>query len=166
MKIYLTFALAEIGAVGTYFALTIFVTNIIWFIGPKHFPSERIYILATLYAGVPSAFLCGFVGGLLVRSRPVVFGTVFVLVAQLLMILGTSSLMTRFHFWMAALLSVAAASGGAYFGMSIMSRLGKREPLHPVWTGLVALALIVVTWTATVFETRAMAFSILKAIAQ
>lgn len=156
MKRHLTFVLTEITMLGAYAGLTILLSDIVWMIGPKRFPSEQFYAIAIAYAALPAAFFCGLIGGWIVRGKPVVFAFVLVVGGHLLAIAATTSLLSRLHFWMAGVLAFFTASCGALLTTRVASRQGKREPVHPIRAALAGFVVMVVIWAMTYLFTKSL----------
>lgn len=137
-------------------ALIILLVALIQYIGPRHFPSQQLYRIANLYAGVPVAFACALLAGLMFRRKPIVVGVVFAFTAHTLVAITTPPILGRLHFWIALSLSVVVAPAGALLATMLMTRFGKCEPLAPFRAGITGLVVIVATWLLTFFVTRSL----------
>ena len=126
-----------------YVALAALIIQLIWSIGPKRFGSEQVYQIAMIYRDLPAAFICGFFTGLLFRNKPDILALFLIIIVKLVDIIMVPTAVTHLHFWNGVALAFVFATCGAQLSIFMLSRSGKREPVHPARAALAGFVLIV-----------------------
>ncbi|MBI2926110.1 MAG: hypothetical protein HYY24_10435 [Verrucomicrobia bacterium] len=155
MRKVLTFLFAEISAVGTYCGLAVLTTSLIVDSDLLHRGlSKNTFRMVVLYSGLPLVLVCAFLGELLFRRKPVVFGVILVVLKQAAAIATTPTLGNAPHFWIEMGLSLGLAVAGATAACALTAKLGRLEPVHPALAAVTGLCMIGVAWTLTFLEVR------------
>jgi len=148
VKKSLTFIFAQVLALGSLAALAVMIINLISISGIRDHVDHRTSQILVVYSEIPVCFICAFIAQLVYRSSPVFMATVFVLLKICLRILCVPYIAGFTHFWLESGISLIAGLAGAISAYAMLSSK-KDKPLHPVWAGITAFSVIIVSWAMT-----------------